>query len=314
MPDDRLIGRVAGAHNRGVIRHLDTQRVARLRAHTVIGRNAGCTVQLHGPFASGTHAAVQWDGARWTLRDLASRNGTFLDGRRLAAGESVELRLGARLAFGEAGDTWEVVRADPPGAWAESLVTGRTVDADGGVVPLPSEDDPRVMVMRTADGWLCEEVDGVRAVGDRAVVVVDGVPWQLSLPVAADDTLGALRPGAAQASRLRIRTSTDPEWMQVSVWRDGWRDVPHRNAHHLLLPLAREWLRDADASPLDRGWMRVEALTAALGIAQKTLDVHVFRLRRQFTAIGVDDLVERRVGIGQVRLGVGAVELVGPEG
>lgn len=39
-------------------------------------------------------------GDEWSLEDVGSRNGTFLSGERLAAGQQVALRDGAKLKFG----------------------------------------------------------------------------------------------------------------------------------------------------------------------------------------------------------------------
>jgi pSer/pThr/pTyr-binding forkhead associated (FHA) protein len=52
-----------------------------------------------GRATSRRHAEVTWDGAVASIRDLGSRNGTSVNGQRLAA-EAVELRDGDRLSFG----------------------------------------------------------------------------------------------------------------------------------------------------------------------------------------------------------------------
>jgi len=49
----------------------------------VLGRGDGATLVLDDPSVSRAHARVGFDGARWSVRDLGSRNGTFVDGRRL---------------------------------------------------------------------------------------------------------------------------------------------------------------------------------------------------------------------------------------
>jgi pSer/pThr/pTyr-binding forkhead associated (FHA) protein len=69
-----------------------------------IGRAEGNDVVLGDTTVSGTHAVLQRYPAGWTLRDLGSANGTFINGdrvtgeRRVGAGD--ELRLGStRLVF-----------------------------------------------------------------------------------------------------------------------------------------------------------------------------------------------------------------------
>ena len=54
-----------------------------LQAGTLLlGRGQGSTL-VDDPLASRHHAAVQLDAHGWQVRDLGSRNGTFVDGARL---------------------------------------------------------------------------------------------------------------------------------------------------------------------------------------------------------------------------------------
>ena len=70
----------------------------------VIGRSRHCEVVLGDPRVSSRHAEVCWDGDRIVVRDLSSRNGTWLDrgasSRRLDPGESVALQAGDRIVIG----------------------------------------------------------------------------------------------------------------------------------------------------------------------------------------------------------------------
>ena len=66
---------------------------------TTLGRSPGCAVTLDGDtFASSVHARVfRRDGETW-LEDLGSTNGTFLNGKRVAA--PVPIRRGDRVKVG----------------------------------------------------------------------------------------------------------------------------------------------------------------------------------------------------------------------
>jgi anti-anti-sigma factor len=70
-----------------------------------IGREAGCQIQLGSPHISKRHALITHRGERLFLRDLGSRNGTYVDGIRLG-GEEVELRHGLRFRLAT---TWVTV-------------------------------------------------------------------------------------------------------------------------------------------------------------------------------------------------------------
>jgi hypothetical protein len=69
-------------------------------ANNVLGRSAEAVVTLPDRLASRTHAALRFESAseRWTLHDLGSRNGTWLDGERIDRPR--ELRDGAVIRVG----------------------------------------------------------------------------------------------------------------------------------------------------------------------------------------------------------------------
>jgi len=52
---------------------------------TALGRSPSNTVIVDEPFASSEHALIALRGGRWWLEDLASTNGTYLNGQRLTA-------------------------------------------------------------------------------------------------------------------------------------------------------------------------------------------------------------------------------------
>jgi two-component system cell cycle response regulator len=61
----------------------------------VIGRDKSATVHLDDKGLSRQHARVVHSGARWSIEDLASRNGTFVDGERIQ--KAALLDDGARI-------------------------------------------------------------------------------------------------------------------------------------------------------------------------------------------------------------------------
>ena len=70
-----------------------------------IGREAGLS-EISGrldafPTVSRRHAVVSAAQGQWTVRDLGSTNGTYVNGARLAEGETRAIHDGDRVGFSE---------------------------------------------------------------------------------------------------------------------------------------------------------------------------------------------------------------------
>ena len=69
-----------------------------IEGENIIGRDPGTQVCVPLPSVSRHHAAITIDGDNAVIKDLKSKNGTFLDGKRIE--QSVPLREGAIVTFG----------------------------------------------------------------------------------------------------------------------------------------------------------------------------------------------------------------------
>src|SRR5215468_9241748 len=75
-----------------------SRAVARPGKPVSIGRDPACTLRVTNTVASRRHAEVAMTQDGWVLRDLGSRNGCYVDGKRLgviAVSEGIEVRLGS---------------------------------------------------------------------------------------------------------------------------------------------------------------------------------------------------------------------------
>lgn len=84
-------------------------RITLSRTRTVLGRR-DAHILLNDPEVSSLHAAIAVEGNRYSLRDLRSTNGTFLNGKRIEEGELAhldEIRLGRTTLL------FTVTRSDP---------------------------------------------------------------------------------------------------------------------------------------------------------------------------------------------------------
>ena len=96
-----------------------------------IGREPGSTILFSGEAAkvvSTRHAEIRLEGGAWVVADLGSRNGTYLNGRRLAA--ATALKASDVIRLGESGPELRVVAIAPAEAEAgETLAEHPVMEA-----------------------------------------------------------------------------------------------------------------------------------------------------------------------------------------
>lgn len=149
----RLIQRATG---RSAVVHPLTETV------TTIGRGAECEIVVAADHVSRRHAQLIWDGERYTLHDLGSKNGTFLNGARLAQpqplhdGDLIALagRPDPALVF-EAAD--ETITVYPEAGGAERIrIDPRTAEVwvAGHPLQLTAKEYQALLVLHRADGGL----------------------------------------------------------------------------------------------------------------------------------------------------------------
>lgn len=290
-----------------------------LTAEFSVGRGSESSLRLEDPMVSGRHAIVRWSGTGWTLRDLASTNGTFLDGKPVGAGRTVDLVKGSRVAFGNEHEVFVLLDSTPPQARARSE-NGQEVVSDHGMLMLPDSENPDVMVFLSESGtWLAEYGDGTREpVRPGSEIRVNGQTWQLSVPtVLAPTVQSADALFNLHSSTLRFHVSCNEETVSVELLhRDQRRTLDARTHLYVILTLARARLAD-QADPTiqvsEHGWRDIEELLDQLKIDESHFNVAIFRARRQFAKAdvpGATELVERRKGERKIRIGAANIEIL----
>jgi hypothetical protein len=154
----------------GKIRNRTTGQTRQLEAEHVIGRASTSALRLGERFVSAQHGNLRWTGDHWELKDLASTNGTYLDGERIKPSEHHRLRLGSRIAFGRPEPEWELVDRSPPVIMAVPIDDGDPVLLDEELIAIPSADEPRATIYRAADGsWILEQSMSAAPITDQQV-------------------------------------------------------------------------------------------------------------------------------------------------
>ena len=171
--------------------------------------------------------------------------------------------------------------------------------------------------------WTLEKQDSTLALTSGQTFEVGGTSYRLSTPGVVSDTAALSTPELAakafrlQHLRLEFRVSQDEEHVEIHVQRGGETvDLGSRSHNYVLLLLARERLAEAARGVAESacGWMDQEQLLRALRSRAERLNIDIFRIRKQFDAIGVLDaasIVERRPGTKQLRIGAGSITIRG---
>ncbi|MCB9682650.1 MAG: FHA domain-containing protein [Alphaproteobacteria bacterium] len=272
-----------------------------------MGRSRSLQLTLPRPEVSAEHAVLAWDGEVWSVRDLGSRNGTHLNGERLAPGVSQPLGLGDVVAFGAAEGGFTVTSVDAP---APTAVCGdEVVSGLGTWLSLPDTGDDAVMI--TADdhlGWVVLDGDEARPVHSGLSIEAGGRSWRLDLP----EALAATREHRAVVDdvALHFRVSADEEHVEPTVVVGGVARPLRPRAHHYpLLTLARLRLEDVEAGlpEPEQGWVDAERFRTMLRMSANHVHVALYRCRKDLAELGVRharDLVEIRATARTLRLGL----------
>lgn len=299
------------------LRNERSQSHQRLLSETTVGRSRSCVLRLDDPRASSLHAVLAWNGSAWELRDLGSRNGTFVNGRRLESGERELLESGIKLGFGGQDQVWTLVGDEAPVLGAQSAI-GEWAEAQTELLTLPSPESPEVVVYADEKGqWVLEQGHDSQLVEAGFQVQAGGKLWTLDLPQQVAPTAAASRESTTLSfSELHIafKVSSDEENVLLDLqWQGHVRQIPHRAQNYLLLTLARARQEDMELEPGEQGWCYRDDMIRGLRIPENQFNVAVFRARQHLSragVIGAKAVVERRRGSTQLRLGTDRFEIV----
>jgi hypothetical protein len=280
-----------------------------------VGRLPLCQLALDLPFVSQAHALVRWNGTSWEIRDLGSKNGTYLNQQRLAVGVTSPLVLGAEIRFGDLAETWLLVDERPPLPAAVPMDGTSASVMVSGAIAVPSSEQPVAVIYAEGDGWVLE-IDDVRqplTPGQRFWAA--DREWRFDCPMGAAPTNGT------DAMRMKLddlmlvfAVSRNEEQVALKLRKAHIeRDLGTRSAFYLSLVLCEHRLRERTCGIGQPGWLDVDELLRMVPdyTCLSHVSVDIWRLRRAFHDAGVEDfarIIERRRG--QVRLGTDHAEIL----
>lgn len=296
------------------LRRLDGDFIWLVPGQCLIGRSRACQLRLREHEVSGAHALLCWRNGVWEIKDLGSRNGTYVDGARLGEGLRVCVPAGTMLGFGRR-DGFELIDADPPSLHAVAVgAEERVVLAVGGLLSLPHADSPELMILHCNEGWRLETADGLASVADGEVVGSSEGSWRVHLPEQLTPTRDA-KDAVLTLGSVKLEFCVDAaQKLAAFTAVRGDRSVEFKLRAHdrTLLALARVRLHDTTVAPHVRGWIHQNMLIDRLGFDAGRLHVEIHRIRRQFAKAGIVDavhIVERRRDTNELRIGVADLKI-----
>ncbi len=282
-----------------------------LAATTLVGSGSHGLVRIEREGVSEVHSLIRWQGHRWVVKDLGSRNGTFVDGKRVLAATVMPLYEGDEIAFGSHDSVWVLEDDRPPSILAVNLHDRSVVQGQGGMLGLPDVEEPLAMAIQNREGvWSLEMAGEVSALGEEPrVVVVGDTAWRIYTPLAQGLTTFEDPGWRLEELALLIQASEDTQ--HVSCWfvdNGGLqRQLPDRpTPYRVLALLGRAMLEDRHKSIAERGWRHRDYVLSDLEATPNTLDSWVFwcrRCARQTGVVNGQQLIER-TNKGYLRLGV----------
>lgn len=155
----------------------------------IIGSAAGCDLRVVSPYVSGRHCRLVHEQGRWTLEDLGSTNGTFVNGTRLVGRRNVS--PADRITLGSSEPLpWPMPPTSTEHAASTALpnarrplVIGRSSSCDV-VLDQPMVSGRHAVLEPAGAGW------HVRDLGSTNGTFVRGRRIEGPEPVAAGDVIG----------------------------------------------------------------------------------------------------------------------------
>jgi hypothetical protein len=283
-----------------------------LSRRTLIGRSHLAHIRLTGRGVSSEHAVIYFDRGSWKVRDLASRNGTFVRGERIPPGEARILEQMDRISIGGEEDRdFCMASVSPPGPAAIGP-DGELVEASEGALWLPSPEAAELCVVSQRGEWVVVGPSGERGVELADEVTCGGVAWALCLPVIdqADLDEGATTQDnhALVGAYLKFSVSMDEEHVALALVRSAHRtNLGARAFNRALLLLAQRRCSDAASGLVDSeaGWVYSDELQRDLRLSREALNLQLWRATQCFAKLRLPGgvLVERRRDTQQVRIG-----------
>ncbi|WP_028582083.1 FHA domain-containing protein [Desulfogranum japonicum] len=298
-----------------------TDSIWLFREHT-IGRDPRCNSVLSCGNVSRFHARISWSGNHWTIKDLGSKNGTFINGRKQQPGEMHQIYAGDKIIFGDRQQEYLLVQDLEP---MSCLITSGDDGAETliplvNLLPLPSEKSPLCTIFSTIENrFTMEDESGAVTILEHGMIFRTG---KTLFEVVFAKGGNEIKPTSQLESNLMepipihldIAVAPDEESAEVTLQIGNTSHTLQPKVHlYLLAHLARIRASqtvekfDSQKHILEdgNGWVDCNVICDDLLINREHLAQQVFRVRQDFKKcdpVVAERIIDRRLR-GKVRIG-----------
>jgi pSer/pThr/pTyr-binding forkhead associated (FHA) protein len=275
-----------------ILINLCTRKKILLRSTHTFGRHPN-NVQTLLTFAdtSQIHASIRWNKEQWEIIDH-SRNGSSIDGCRMASNTWIEIENDNIIQFGQDEESlWQVINLDPPA----TLLFCDQADSESQIIPLdtshhllPDENAPELALYISSTGsWALDQGEHSRTLNDGDIIEIGGQAWEFvcSPVVQATAEIPSIDGGLnLHQITLHFNVSQDEEHVSLKITvGDQVYNLHERVHHYAVLLLARQRKNDAKLKIVGdkQGLLEFATFSKMLGLEPVHVNIHIHRFRLQ---------------------------------
>lgn len=286
------------------IKSLNAEEFVYLKPVHIFGRDpSSADYVLKSDSCSRMHSVVRWQNGLWMLTD-ESRNGCFVNGKRIEKGRGISLNRGDIISFTSDGkEQWQFENEQKPNPVLISEDNSDFIELQTLNI-LPNERESECQILKQGDEWAYESGEDSHLIEDGFRLQMGGKTWSFHPNELVQETKFYDNTLTAKPPKLTFNVSRNEEHVQLIFHCEGKSfDLGHKTHHYLLLEMARHQLQDDAENEAELGWMSNDLLLHNLRIDLNHLNIQIFRAReaiRKCSRNWGQQLIDRRRG--EIRL------------
>jgi hypothetical protein len=299
------------------IEHLDSQEDVELRACHTFGRRSDLVDSvIQEPEISKIHALIEYKSSQWFIKDV-SKNGTWLNGKKLTPAQPVKIKQGDKWSFSpKIKQQWCMSDDSEPNNKLFCVNDNQPPIVLSNYTLLPDEENPVAAVYFQAldNTWRLEYSDSNEDgnyidLSHNSTFFLNNTLWKVFFTETIYPTVEFQSIEHKPVIEFVFTVSQDEETITIDIESEyGCFSLGERSHNELILYLARlRKQHDNNSVPeTEQGWCTKGLLSRELGLDENHINIYTYRARKQLSVIAdnqitPDSLFERRRG--QIRLG-----------